>query len=245
MMAADAMTTPRFFSLDYLERAVLQDGTQVLVRLIRPEDKEILRAGFARLSPASRYARFLASKQSLSDDELRYLCDVDHEHHLAIGAVLEAAGGPDGSGSSDSSAGGPDGSDSVPVGLAIARFIRLDHPPNTAEAAIAVADEAQHRGLGKLLFLRLVAAAAERGVERFRCEILGSNAAMAALLAQISPERTIEVGDGLMSIEIALPNVAPTQPSAEPLQNPMYRLFRAIAENAVEWTGVVRNLWRR
>ncbi|HEX4420932.1 MAG TPA: GNAT family N-acetyltransferase [Kofleriaceae bacterium] len=226
------MTTPRFFSLDYLERAVLQDGTQVLVRLIRPEDKEILRAGFVRLSPASRYARFLASKQSLSDDELRYLCEVDHEHHLAIGAVLEAAGVPVGSGS-------------VPVGLAIARFIRLDHPQNTAVAAFAVADEAQHRGLGKLLFLRLVAAAAERGVERFRCEILGSNAAMAALLAQISPERTIEVGAGLMSIEIALPNVAPTQPSAEPLQNPMYRLFRAIAENAVEWTGVVRNLWRR
>jgi GNAT superfamily N-acetyltransferase len=228
------MGAPRFFSLDYLERAVLADGTPVLVRLIRPDDKDILRAGFERLSPASRYARFLAPKHALTDDELRYLCEVDHESHVAIGAILEppppAPGEPP----------------ALPVGLAIARFIRLADPANTAEAAIAVADEAQNRGLGKLLFMRLVAAAAERGVERFRCEVLGSNAGMAALLAQISPDRSVEVGGGMMSIEIALPNVAPTQPPADaPLQSRLYRLFRAVAENAVEWTGVVRNLWKR
>jgi GNAT superfamily N-acetyltransferase len=228
------MGAPRFFSLDYLERAVLQDGTPVLLRLIRPEDKDLLRAGFERLSPASRYARFLAPKHALSDDELRYLCEVDHETHVAIGAVLET---PPAAG---------DDAPAPPVGLAIARFIRLADPANTAEAAIAVTDDAQHRGLGKLLFMRLVAAAAERGIERFRCEVLGSNAGMAALLAQISPDRSVEVGGGMMSIEIALPNVAPTQPPDDaPLQSRLYRLFRAVATNAVEWTGVVRNLWRR
>jgi len=229
MVIQEAMGEPRFFSPDYVERAVLRDGTQVLLRLVTPEDKELLRAGFERLSPESRYARFLAPKSQLSDDELRYLCEVDHEHHVAIGAVRD-----------DGDPG------AAPVGLGIARFIRLADPPNTAEAAIAVADEIQHQGLGKLLFLRLVAAAAERGIERFRCEVLGSNAGMAGLLAQISPDRSIEVGSGVMSIEIALPNVTPTQPPAgEPLQSPMYRLFRAAAQNAVEWTDAVRSLWRR
>jgi len=223
------MGEPRFFSPAYVERAVLRDGTRVLLRLVTPEDKELLRAGFERLSPESRYARFLAPKSQLSDDELRYLCEVDHEHHVAIGAVRD-----------DGDPG------AAPVGLGIARFIRLADPPNTAEAAIAVADEIQHQGLGSLLFLRLVAAAAERGIERFRCEVLGSNAGMAKLLAQISPDRSIEVGSGVMSIEIALPNVTPTQPPAgEPLQSPMYRLFRAAAQNAVEWTESVRRLWRR
>jgi ribosomal protein S18 acetylase RimI-like enzyme len=226
---AKPMSEPRFFSLDYLEHAVLRDGTGVQLRLVVPEDKERLRAGFDRLSPASRYARFLAPKSQLSDDELRYLCEVDHDNHVAIGAVQE-----DGDGNA------------TQVGLGVARFIRLVDPVNTAEAAIAVADEAQHQGLGKLLFLRLVAAAAERGIERFRCEVLGSNAGMAGLLAQISPDRSIEVGSGVMSIEIALPNVTPTQPPAgEPLQSPMYRLFRAAAQNAVEWTDAVRSLWRR
>lgn len=223
------MGEPRFFSLDYLEHAVLRDGTGVQLRLVIPADKELLRAGFDRLSPASRYARFLAPKSQLTDDELRYLCEVDHDHHVAIGAVQE-----DGDGHP------------IGVGLGVARFIRLVGPGNTAEAAIAVADEAQHQGLGKLLFLRLVAAAAERGIERFRCEVLGSNTGMAGLLAQICPDRSIEVGSGVMSIEIALPNVTPTQPPAgEPLQSPMYRLFRAAAQNAVEWTDAVRSLWRR
>jgi ribosomal protein S18 acetylase RimI-like enzyme len=223
------MSEPRFFSLDYVEHAVLRDGTPVRLRLIRPSDKEVLRAGFERLSPESRYARFLAPKSSLSDDELRYLCDVDHDRHFAIGAVRDD-GDPD----------------AMPIGLGIARFIRLEDNPTTAEAAIAVADDAQHRGLGRLLLLRLIAAAAERGVERFRCEVLGSNTSMAALLSQIAPERSIEVGSGVMSIEIALPKVAPTEPPAgEPLQSPLYRLFRAFAENATEWTAAVRSLWRR
>ena len=220
------MATPRFFTLDWVEQAVLSDGTPVRLRLIRPEDKDTLRAGFDRLSPASRYARFLAPKTALSDEELRYLCEVDHENHVAIGAVRDVPGQP-------------------ADGLGIARFIRLAEPPNTAEAAIAVADEVQHRGLGRLLLLRLVAAAAERGIERVRCEVLGSNAGMAALLADIAPERTVEVGGGMMSIEIALPNVTPTAPPAgEPLQSPMYRLFRAVAQNALAWTDTVRNLWR-
>ncbi len=222
------MGEPRFFSLDYLERAVLRDGTAVRLRLVVPEDKELLRAGFERLSPASRYARFLAPKSQLSDDELRYLCEVDHDRHVAIGALRD-----DG----DAGAG--------PVGLGVARFIRLPDRCHTAEAAIAVIDELQHQGLGRLLFLRLVAAAAERGIERFRCEVLGSNAGMKGLLAQISPDRSVEISAGVMAIEIALPNVTATQPPTGELESPMYRLFRAVAQNALAWTDTVRNLWRR
>jgi GNAT superfamily N-acetyltransferase len=220
------VSEPRFFSLDYVEDATLRDGTQVQLRLVHPEDKELLRTGFDRLSPESRYARFLGPKAALSDDELRYLTEIDHEQHFAIGAIRNAGAGP--------------------VGLGIARFIRLADPPNTAEAAIAVADEVHQQGLGTLLFLRLVAAASERGIERFRCEVLASNAGMAALIVQIDPDRTIDSGHGVMSIELALPAITPTQPpSDEAQQSPMYRLFRAAAQNAVEWTDAVRKLWRR
>jgi hypothetical protein len=119
------MAAPRFFTRDFAEHAALRDGTRIVVRLIRSDDKDLLRAGFDRLSPASRYARFLAPKASLSDDELRYLCEVDQENHVAIGAVRE---------------------DDPAFGLGIARFIRQLDQPDIAEAAIAVADEVQHRG---------------------------------------------------------------------------------------------------
>ncbi len=224
------MTAPaRHFTADYGERAVLRDGTAVRLRLVAPEDKPILLAGFQRMSPASRYARFLGPKDTLSQDELRYLTELDQEHHFALGAVTE-----DGDGQGE------------PVGLGVARFIRLGEPPATAEAAVAVVDELHGRGLGKLLFLRLCAAAAERGIERFRCEVLGSNTGMRALIEDISPDHRIEVESGVMSIDMALPHVDPAEPAAgPPPQGPMYRLFRAAAENAVEWTEAVRRLWRR
>jgi GNAT superfamily N-acetyltransferase len=223
------VTEPRHFTADYVERAVLRDGTAVRLRLLTPEDKPLLRAGFERMSPESRYARFLAPKQSLSDDELRYLCHIDQETHFAIGAVAE-----DGDGSGE------------PVGLGIARFIRLDDPANTAEAAIAVVDEAHGRGLGKLLFLRLCAAAAERGIERFRCEVLGSNTDMKHLIERVSPEHSVEVSAGIISFDMALPAVAPAAPVTSPVEeSPMYRLFRAAAENAVDWTEAIRRLWGR
>ncbi len=215
---------PRHFAADYLERVTLSDGTRVVLRLIVPEDKQLLDAGFQGWSAESRYARFLTPKSTLTADELRYLTEIDQEHHFALGALTEETG----------------------AGLGIARFIRLPELHETAEAAIAVADDAQGRGLGKLLFLRLCAAAAERGLERFRCEVLGSNTGMAALIKTISPERTIEVGSGVMSIEMALPNVTPTEPP-EPIvpDGSMYRMLRAAAENTLGWTSGISRLWRR
>lgn len=221
--------SPRHFTADYVERVTLRDGTKVVLRLIVPEDKALLEAGFQRWSAESRYARFLAPKTTLTDDELRYLTEVDQENHFALGAIRE-----DGDGTG------------APVGLGIARFIRLPDLHATAEAAIAVSDEAQGQGLGKLLFLRLCAAAAERGLERFRCEVLGSNTGMAGLIETIAPERTVEVGGGVMSIEMVLPNVTPTEPAETVVpESSMYRMLRAAAQNAIEWTSAVRRLWRR
>ena len=214
----------RHFTADYVERATLRDGTRVVMRLTVPEDKEILRRGFDHWSPESRYARFLVPKQRLTDEELRYLCEVDQENHFALGAIRE-----DGDEKGD------------PVGLGIARFIRLPGvEPPTAEAAVAVADEVHGQGLGRLLLLRLAAAAAERGIELFRCEVLASNTTMKALIDQLAPVRSVEVTSGVLSIDFPLPQVAAD--AAEPPAGPLYRFFRAAADGTI---GRVRNFWKR
>jgi len=219
----------RHFTADYVERAVVRDGTAVRLRLVTPDDKPLLLAGFRRMSPQSRYARFFGPKDTLSGDELRYLTEIDQEHHFALGAVTE-----DGDGRGE------------PIGAGVARFIRLPESPEAAEAAVAVVDEMHGRGLGKLLFLRLCAAAAERGVERFRCEVLGSNTGMRALIEEVSPGPQIQVCGGVMTIDMAIPDVSPAEPVAgPPPAGPMYQLFRAVAVDRVEWTFAVRRLWRR
>ncbi|MCE9580525.1 MAG: GNAT family N-acetyltransferase [Deltaproteobacteria bacterium] len=216
-----------FFDDSYREVATLRDGETVVLRLVRPSDKELMRRGFAKLSPESRYTRFFTPKLSLTEDELRYLTEIDHVHHLAIGAIREHPGGED-------------------EGLGVARFISLRDEPGTAEAAIAVLDEMQGKGLGSLLFMRLVAAARERGVERVRCEVLGSNHGMQEFLKSVSVDRTLSVESGVVRVELTLPPMTPAEPPAEvPRDSAMYKLLRMVARGAVETRAVVARMMGR
>ena len=213
--------TERLFTADYAEHVTLRDGTVVRLRLVTVADKDSLRRGFDRWSQASRYARFFSAKSRLTDDELDYLCDVDQENHFALGAARE---------------------DDPSVGVGIARFIRLPEEgiaePVTAEAAIAVADDVHGQGLGRILFEHLVAAAAERGIERFRCEVLGTNESMKTLIEKIAPLRSVEVSSGVMSIDFDLPHPV-TDPDTG--QSALYRFFRGVAKMG-PW-GLVASRW--
>ena len=157
------------FGPEWQEERRLADGTPVRLRLLRPEDRAKLVAGFARLSDASRYARFFTAMPRLPDVTLDRLLATDGWNHVAIAAETG------------------DQPPATAEGLGIARFIRLDDAPDVAEAAVVVVDDMQRRGLGKLLLARLAAAARERGITRFRAEVMRTNDAMLALLHDLEP----------------------------------------------------------
>jgi RimJ/RimL family protein N-acetyltransferase len=129
-------------------RFLLRDGTSVIVRRIRPDDKVRLQDGLKRLSEQSRYFRFLAPIQRLSSDQLRHLTELDHVNH-------EAWAGFDGEGEDQSV-------------LGVARYIRLDEEPDVAEAAVAVVDSHHNRGLGTLLIGLLITSAIDNDIRTFR-----------------------------------------------------------------------------
>jgi RimJ/RimL family protein N-acetyltransferase len=137
----------------------LRDGSQVLIRQVRASDAAAVADGFASLSTRSRWQRFLAPKARLSAAELRYLTDVDHYDHEAIGAATL------------------DGR-----GVGIARYIRSRHDPRSAEIAVTVVDAWQGRGLGTELTRRLTRRARHAGIERFTALVSYENAAAAGLL---------------------------------------------------------------
>ncbi|MEJ2077764.1 MAG: GNAT family N-acetyltransferase [Acidobacteriota bacterium] len=145
------------FDRSYREYFTLRDETRVLIRCLRAEDREKILEGFDHLSSTSRYLRFLTPKPLLSDEELRFFTEIDGLNHFGIVAVETARDGSEG------------------PGVAVARFLRLADDPASAEPAITVVDEMQGQGVGKALFERLVAAARERGIRRFRCYILAEN----------------------------------------------------------------------
>ncbi len=68
---------PNRYGDEYEESVQLSDGQKVLLRTIRPSDKQMFLDAFERLSPESRYARFMTSKTKLSEQELRYLTEID------------------------------------------------------------------------------------------------------------------------------------------------------------------------
>jgi GNAT superfamily N-acetyltransferase len=187
----------------------LTDGTRVQLRLLRPEDRERLREGFERLSPESRFRRFLAPTPRLTEQMLAYLTATDGWNHVAVAAARLA----------------PDGREAE--GLGVARFIRLADAEDTAEAAVAVVDDVQGRGLGRLLLATLVDAARERGVRKFRCYVLPSNAPVQALLGELGglAERVSspDAGEGALVYDLHLP-AAPSDTTS-----PLYRLFRSAA----------------
>jgi hypothetical protein len=80
-------------------------------------------------------------------------------------------------------------------GLGVARYARLRDSPETAESAVAVIDEMQRKGLGRLLCTTLIEAARERGIHRFRFSILAENEAGKLLLHSLDEHATARIAD--------------------------------------------------
>lgn len=193
---------------DWCERVKLDDASEAELRLVRPSDREVIARGFARLSPRSRYARFLSARESLSPRELDYLtADPDGDRHLALGALDPETG----------------------EGLGIARFVRLAPGGAVAEAAITVSDEAQGKGLGRVLLARLVWAARERGVHAFRADVLAANQPMRSLLEQI-PEARLRPRGEVIEVELPLDDLPAEAPQAARRASALYRLLALAAE---------------
>ena len=156
------------FDSKYKEQVLLNDGTRATLRLVQPSDHDLWIDGFSRLSDQSRYNRFCAAKKRLTEKEIQYFTNVDHENHFAILAVSHNEDGKE-------------------IGLGVARFIRSKDDPRRAEPAITVTDDAQSRGLGTLLSRRLAMAAKERGIEYFDSSVLGSNTKVIHLIKEVAP----------------------------------------------------------
>ncbi|HEY3943989.1 MAG TPA: GNAT family N-acetyltransferase [Solirubrobacteraceae bacterium] len=117
--------------------ATLTDARVALLRPLDSSDRERIVAAFDRLSEESRYRRFFAPLLQLSDRSLEYLTDIDHSDHEGIIAL-------------------DPGTDEL---IGVARYVRGEPGSDRAEAAVVVADDWQHVGLGRALLERLVARA--------------------------------------------------------------------------------------
>ncbi|HSN99723.1 MAG TPA: GNAT family N-acetyltransferase [Candidatus Nanopelagicales bacterium] len=204
---------------DFSRDATLADGTHVILRMIQPGDRDEVRRQFRRLSPEARYRRFHALAHDLSDDALRYLTEVDGVNHVAIVAIAD---------SHDLK---------QDVGLGIGRFVRLQEEPSVAEAAVTVMDEAQRKGLGRLLLATLVEAARERGIREFRATVLAENEPIRHMLDAAGAKVREQDGDSLVfdvPIDEAPPEDGGPPSGVDHRDHPLRRLLRSAAQSLLE-----------
>ena len=178
--------TPENYPWDWVENVNIHDDFQVTVRPIRPDDATRLQEGFRRLSPHSRYLRFLETSNEISDKQARELSNLDYDTRMALVAEMESKEG------------------NILVG--VARYARLvpEHP-DWAECAIVVSDEIQQRGLGTLLMNRLGRYAASHGVKTFVGTVHLTNSTMLRFIkrAGLPYEKSI-IEPGIWEVRVQL-----------------------------------------
>jgi RimJ/RimL family protein N-acetyltransferase len=150
-----------------MDTVTLDSGRQVVIRHIRPDDSERLKAAYRALSPKSKYQRFLAPKPRLTETDTHYLVDVDGRNHVALVAVS------------------PNGPDRL---LGVARFVRDREDPEVAEFAIVVGDPYQREGLGSALLQQLAKEATARNIRRFTATTLAANLPVHRLMRSLGGE---------------------------------------------------------
>jgi len=152
------------------------------MRPIEPRDKERLQAFREHSSADSGYRRFFGPRGPFTDDELRYLTEVDHRDHEAIVALDSATG-------------------SV---VGVARYVRDRERPGSAEIAVIVTDAWQGQGVGSALLSRLAERARAEGVTRFTGLMLTENRRMARLFAQLGAPRVVSRDGATVELAVEL-----------------------------------------
>lgn len=185
-------------------RATLRDGTPVVLRPIRPEDKPLLVDGFERLSEESRLRRFMAPVKQLTEQQLAYLTEVDQVNHVAWVALL---------------------AEPPHTGLGVGRYVRIPDEPDVAESALTVVDECQGRGLGTLLLGVLAAAARAGGITRFRAFVMEDNAPVRSFMESLGAHPAFD-SPGVLRMDI------PIDPEHVP-DSPAGRVLKAVAARRV------------
>jgi acetyltransferase len=171
----------RPYPVQYVKPWRFNDGTEVSIRPIRPEDERLIIGFHAKLSEQSVYLRYfhlLTLDQRVSHDRLVRVCFGDYNREIAL--VAERLD----SGRQQSEI------------LAVARLSKA-HLANEAELAVLIADEYQSRGLGTELWRRLLEIARFEKLDQVTAEILAENRQMLEVCRQFG-FHLADVEDGVV-----------------------------------------------
>ena len=135
----------------------LNDGTEVTLRPIRPEDEPIEHEFVRGLSSETSRFRFFQIIKDLSHEDLVRFCNIDYDREMAFIAEIR------------------EGDRKIEIG--VSRLI-LESNKKRGEFAVVIADKYQGKGLGIKLVDMLIEVAREKGVEVIYGVVMSENLKM-------------------------------------------------------------------
>jgi acetyltransferase len=130
----------------YESHLLLKNGAELLIRPVVPGDAPLLLELFDRMTPRSRYLRFMTNMQELPRNLLHQFTHLDYHTCFALAAVVATEGRHE--------------------VIAVARYA-LDPEEQVADLGVAVRDDWQQLGLGKALLLKIIMIGRQHGIKRF------------------------------------------------------------------------------
>ena len=165
----------------YLVQEILDDGTAVTIRAVRPDDKARIVTAFRALEPHSIYARFFYAKTELSEEELRRLTEIDYVSAVVLLATIGAI------------------PQETVIGLG--RYVASGE---SAEVAFVVEEDYAGRGIAGRLLHHLTHIARENGIAKFEADVLADNAPMLAVFRDSGLPMTTSHADGITHVTMDL-----------------------------------------
>lgn len=157
----------------------LNDGSHVLIRPLRPEDREREVDFIRNLSQEARHFRFLAAVKEVSPALLDHLMQVDYRHKMAFVALAHQ--------------------DGQLVEVGVSRYAATEENAQ-CECAVTVADAWQHRGLGTALMRHLIETARQNGFKQMYSVDLVANTHLQALARDLGFRSTRDPQDATQLI---------------------------------------------
>jgi acetyltransferase len=142
----------------------LSDGTEVLLRAIRPEDEPAEHEMLSSLSQETLRARFFSVIKEISHEGLIFFCNIDYDRHMAIVAEIEENG--------------------KKRMIGVARLI-MNQDLTSGEVAVLVQDKFQGKQLGTKFVEILIDIARERGLGDIRADVLTDNESMLKIFRRL------------------------------------------------------------
>jgi len=172
------------YPANLVTRSQLPNGSNIVIRPIRPEDADLEKVFTRQLSDEAKYFRFMNSVQELTPEMLLRFTQIDYHNEMALIAVME------------------NGNDETELG--VARYV-TNPDKKSCEFALVVADQWQRQGIGHRLMHQLMEIARDRGLEKMEGEVLSNNFKMLDLMKSLNFHITTSADDNsIKQVEVEL-----------------------------------------